>query len=265
MVLIVSIACKTAKSFKFDVKRTMSALFLSLWSLTSSCVSTPAEYGIQDQAVAFIPARIAVLPCKIWPRGLNYRGLPLSNTGDEKMQELCTKTDAFIIDGFAGQPYMRGISPNVVAQLLAKNEKSDLLDTMSQTLLSDDGCSDCNSPITYYKKAITDQNDWRIWLNSFSRAVANSDAVLLPFVIFSYEGRINDRGIETSYRQAGLLVFLIDTNSGKLVWAGGRQAEIKHQGEPYDSKKPDIPSWQALEQRLFVSDIWQDFPGRQNY
>ena len=263
--MIVSITRKTSKGFKLDVKRAMSTLFLSLCALASGCISTPAEYGIQDQAVAFIPARIAVLPCRVWPRGLNYRGLPLSNSGDEKMRELCTKTDAFIIDGFTDQPYMRGISPGVVAQLLEKNEKTNLLDSMSQTLLSDDGCPDCNSPITYYKRAITDQKDWRIWLNTFSRAVANADAALLPFVIFSYEGRINDRGIETSYRQAGLLLFLIDTNSGKLVWAGGRQAEIKDQGEPYESKKPDIPSWQALEQRLFVSDIWQDFPGRQNY
>lgn len=263
--MISPIVLKKTNRFKIIVKRSLSAFFLGLWSLTSSCISTPAEYGIQDQAVAFIPARIAVLPCKVWPRGLNYKGLPLSNIASEKIQDLCTKTDSFIIDGFTDQPYMRGISPSIVSQLLEKNEKPELLDEMSQTLLSESGCSDCNSPITYYKKAISDQKDWRIWLNSFSRAVANSDAVLLPFVIFSYEGRTNDRGIETSYRQAGLLLFLIDTNSGKLVWAGGRQAEIKNQGEPYDSKKPDIPSWQALEQRLFVSDIWQDFPGRQNY
>ena len=260
-----TIAYNNKKTTFIQLNCRICVIFLSL--IFINCTTIHDEYGIQEQAIAFIPARIAVLPCQPWPRGLSYKGLPLSNTGDEKAKELCSKIDDFVVEGFSGQPYMRGISPSIVTKLLKQSENMDLLTSMNKILLSENGtkCSNCTSPIAYYKKAIAPQEDWRLWLNSFSRSVANADAILLPFLIFSYEGRANDRGLETAYRQAGILLFLIDTNSAKLIWSGGRQAEIKNQGKPYEVKTPDTPSWKALEERLFISDVWQEFPGRQNY
>ena len=43
---------------------------------------------------------------------------------------------------------------------------------------------------------MSNNEDWRMWLEDFSEATRNTDAILFPFVMYVSEHHINDRGLE---------------------------------------------------------------------
>jgi hypothetical protein len=194
--------------------------------------------------------------------------MPLTNVDSAVTTKICEEFDQFVIHGFSNQPYMRGLSPKVVKSLLTKNDQLAQLDQMEQHWRrAGNDCMACTDAVTYYQEAIAERESWRLWLTSFSRAAYHSDALLLPFIIYAHEGRRDDRGLIVAYRQVGIALLLIDTNNGQLIWAGGRTAEGRRQ-EPRAKTGPEIPAyppWEEVMNRLFVNEIWQEFPGRQNF
>ena len=104
-------------------------------------------------------------------------------------------------------------------------------------------------------------------LNDLSRTVRNADATLVPAVTYVRQRRFEDRGLNIAERSAEIVLLLIDTNNGLLLWSGGRQAQISNQLMA-STKSPatiDYPPWPDLRQRLLIEALWRDFPGRQTY
>jgi len=244
-------------------------VWISLLAMTSGCSTTKDDrLGLQIDGLAYIPARIAVLPCRTWPEQASYRGMLLSNVSRDVKSDLCKAIDQFVVDGFKNQPYMRGISPTVVLALLEREKEDELLDRIDELWRRQPGdCSRCTSASAYYNQAIAQRESWRLWLSRFSRAAFNSDAVLIPFITYTHEGRTVERGLTVAHRNAGGLLALIDTNTGTLIWTGGREAQARQQKPNAQSgpDEPTFPDWPEVISRLLIDELWMQFPGRQNY
>ncbi len=224
------------------------------------------RYGVQKEYLAHIPARIAVLPCRLWPQGARFEGQKPTELAAEDLQSLCQQFNQYVLQGFEGQPYMRGVSPRVVTALLERNGQKALLSQLDQLWFQPgQSCAKCEEAISYYREVIAPRAEWRSWLTQFSRAASSSDAILLPFIVSANSRRMDDRGLVYAQRRATVALLLIDTNNGQLIWIGSRSAEVR---KPLRDKDPQpspeqFPLWEDLWQRLFVEDLWQEFPGRQ--
>ena len=248
--------------------RTLLLLASFVFLMACSHQSSDIGFGIQPKHASFVPARIAILKCRAWPAGARFKDLPLTNFNKKEQQNLCKKFDSFVLSGFDGQPYMRGISPKAVSNALKRQKGARFLgqlDTLWQHKEKD--CEVCDNPPAFYTLSISDREKWRLWLTELSRATKNADAVLLPMVTYGFARTFDDRGIQATQKVAGISLFLIDTNSGYLLWAGGREAEASNQVlvEKKSAKKPKPPKWERLYSRLFIDDLWREFPGRQVY
>lgn len=245
------------------------ALLLSLGSsfVSLSCVTPEAaKYGVQAKHLAHIPARIAVFPCRKWPQGGLYAGQKKIEASDAEITQLCSVLDTYILQAFEGQPYMRGLSPAVVRKLLARKPEGAQLEQLEDLWFRPgQACEACRNPTSYYKSVIASRNDWRQWLGKVSRETTSSDAVLLPFISEAYGEVINDRGLYYASRHSELVLLLIDTNNGELIWSGGKKADMRLplEQKPVDPKAVTLPSWEELYKRMLVPDIWAEFPGRQ--
>ena len=278
-----------------------------------SCVHNfdTVGYGLSHDSQSYIPARIAVLGCRPWPNGARVKKQPITNTEEGDLKVLCEAYDKYVLQGFAGQPYMRGISPAVVDKLVDRltgrspkpgkeapespekpatdsedpTKKSGLV-TDSAKLPDEkppaprlteaieelwahvpEDCSECSLAPSFYVTSIMNRPEWHQWLSTFSKATQNSDAVLVPFVTYVTATRLNDRGVLLARKQAGVALFLIDTNNGALLWSGGREVEAINRSmeQAGVTQERPFPKIDELTQRLFVEDLWQDFPGRQVY
>lgn len=249
--------------------RTISLLLLSFVAVQflSACVSSePGNYGVQANHLAHIPARIAVTPCRKWPQGALYAGQKKIEVSDTEVAALCTHFDAYVLQGFDGQPYMRGLSPSVVSKLLARTPQGAQLEQLEELWFRPSQvCEGCRNPTSYYKEVVASRVDWRQWLSSISRETTSSDAILIPFLSEAQGDVINDRGIFYASRHAEIVMILIDTNNGELIWSGGKKADIRIplENKPEDEKTVQLPSWEELKKRIFVPEIWSEFPGRQ--
>lgn len=232
-------------------------------SLTMACVTpVTAQFGVQADQLARNPARIAVLPCRLWPQGALYSGQASTDIPTEERDALCQRFDSFVLEGFDGQPYMRGLSPKVIKTLLEQNKQASLLSQIDDLWYRPgQACEACRHPASYYSELIAPRVDWRTWLSLLSRHAYQADAVLLPLIVSASLGEINDRGLLFRARQAQLALLLIDSNNGQLIWIGGRTAEIRlPKLSPADTA---LPSREDFFKNLFLSDLWLEFPGRQ--
>jgi hypothetical protein len=245
------------------LRRCLAFIFLFFAFIQTQCV-TPEKgaYGVQAEQLARIPARIAVLPCRPWPQGARFVGQPELKLPPEDVKVLCDKFDQFVLEGFDGQPYMRGISPRVVLKLLEQNQQPNPLTRIDELWFRPgQACESCQHPATYYRDVIAPRPDWRAWLTNFSRNASQSDAILLPLIVSADKGTKNDRGLIFNFRQAALALLLIDTNNGELIWIGGREAETRL---PKEKDAPDqLPDIDDFHRNLFIPDLWLEFPGRQ--
>lgn len=217
---------------------------------------------MQAEQLARIPARIAVLPCRLWPEGSRFAGQKELKLSAEAISKLCQQLDPFILRGFEGQPYMRGLSPRVLQKLLDQNTQSQYLAGLDELWFRPGiACSHCKHPASYYREVIAPRQEWRTWLVKLAKYTSQSDAILLPLIVGAGQGEINDRGLAFGYRQAEIALLLIDTNNGELIWIGGRDAEIRL--PKLESQDLVLPSEEDLWSRLLVPDIWMEFPGRQ--
>lgn len=233
----------------------------------AGCVTpAPAQFGVQADHLAHIPARITVLPCQKWPQGALYVGQNKIAVPDPEVKDLCDSFDSYVLAGFDGQPYMRGIAPVAVKKRLESDPKGPQLDQLEQLWFRPSQvCEACRNPTSYYKEVVGARSDWRQWLSSVSRETASSDALLIPFVAEAQGEVINDRGLYYATRSAQIVLLLVDTNNGDLIWAGAKKGEIRQpiEKKPDDLKALPLPSWEELNQRLFVPELWAEFPGRQ--
>lgn len=237
----------------------------------TSCIHSekmPVKLGIQPDYISYVPARIGVLNCQRWPDGARYQDQPLSNISQKAFQALCTKFDRFVILGFKEQPFMRGLSPKVVNKILELKKKPNFLSEIKQLWgHKGDACHQCTDPISYYRSSIAPRSDWQVWLNRFSKLVKYADAILMPLVIYGVESSYVERGLNAKAKQAEIVLLLIDTNNGHLLWVGHRRSKVVNKGYEHDDTPQDVllPPWGSLYERLFTDDIWQEFPGRQVY
>lgn len=242
-------------------------ILLSLVVLSSCATEKGTQFGVQPDQLAHVPAMSAILPCRIWPQTALFPKLSATDLPAAESAAVCAAFEKFILEGFTDQPYMRGLSPNVVQQLLKKKGKEGTLAELdSHWARSGKACSSCQNAPDYYSKVVAPDTAWRQWLNSFSRTAADADSLLIPFVSEAKMGVINDRGLFYAIRSASVVLLLVDSNNGDLIWAGRNQAEsrIPLPERPADESKVQLPAWEDVFKRLFQNDIWLDFPGRQN-
>ena len=56
----------------------------------ASCVSiNDTKYGIQENQMASLPARIAVMSCQTWPNTARMHAQPISNVSIKEQERLC--------------------------------------------------------------------------------------------------------------------------------------------------------------------------------
>ena len=240
---------------------------LLLLSLSFSCTSVnDINYGIQENQMASLPARIAVMNCQSWPNTARLKEQAISNVAIEEQERLCKEFDKSVIDGFRSQPFMRGYSPKIVKKLLAKSGNKALPGEVPKLWGVKSPCSKCDNVVSKYNRDMSNNEDWRMWLEDFSKATRNTDAILFPFVMYVSEHHINDRGLEKAQREAAVSMLLIDSGSGDLIWSSYRQAKVENQDFYNATKFPSLkfPNWSQLYKRTFTNDIWNEFPGRQN-
>ncbi|SMF71241.1 hypothetical protein [Pseudobacteriovorax antillogorgiicola] len=245
-------------------------LFLTAFILLiTSCSHIETEpYGIQKEHIAFVPARIGVIACREWPYNARYYKQPITNFSPVEIKEICDALDAFVLKGFEGQPYMRGLSPKVVGTLLQRANQDTLLSEINELWHQQESdCKTCANSVSHYKQSIAPRKEWQQWLGRFSRNVYNTDAILVPMVLYAQKGRSDERGLAIAYRRVGISLLLIDTNNGRLIWAGGRDVQANNRKLDSDTHLNTLalPSWKQVSSRLLVKDIWTEFPGRQNY
>lgn len=253
-------------------RTTLSKKFVFLASIVfplclTGCFSTdyPYQYGLQDPIDSYASARIAVLNCKQWPNSATIENSGRLNTGPTISNQLCRIFDIELLKSFKGQPFVKGKSPRSIKKLITNSESPELLENLFSEWDTPDNCEVCNDPVQYYKYYLAEKLEWIRYINSFSTATDYSDAVLLPLVTEASEEQVNDTGIVRAKRKAKVVVFLIDTDSGKLKWAGTRTASASNSvfGNEIGDKKIVYPDWDIVYQRLFSNILWIDFPGRQ--
>lgn len=226
------------------------------------------EFGIQPGQKGFVPARIAVLSCTSWPNGAVFDALPLSSLTPKEAQDFCTHFDDFILAGFQNQPFMKGSTPKAIAKLLEQAGKNDWLSYLPKLWGHEPtDCQSCANAPSFYVNSIMPRPQWRQWLNELSLSTRNSDAVLVPFLLYGHEMRLNDRGLRVAKRTAAVVMLLIDTNNGQLIWAGGRDTLIVNEKLESASTPEALPylPWPDFYPRMYINAMWKDFPGRQEY
>lgn len=234
-----------------------------------SCLSlgegSSQPYGVQDGLEGYVPARIGILPCQFWPIAAHYESRSPMNVTEAVQVEICKGFDEFVLQGFDRQPYMKGLSPRFIAQSLAQRQLPVPGEMIQRVWAKEGGaCQACSSAPVYYKSKVFPSSTWQIWLGDLSQSARNADAILLPMVLSLEESRYHERGIAVAERSAEILLLLIDTASGRMIWAGGRKVHLPEKRLATDLKAPDFdpPPWSDVAQRLFVEPVWQDFPGR---
>ena len=230
---------------------------------TSSCATlmTREKDGLQQEFASHIPARTAVLPCQVW---MNVR----LSSPDQKL--LCDKLDEAVTDGFRTQPYMRGFSPKVVARLLdqakwpeAVKEGFEIVETAATNAGCVTGANPfCASVASLYSASLANNPAWQMWLARFSDTQKHADAVLVPILASATDTRGNDRGLVAMSRSVNFSLWLVDTNSGKLIWARTKSGSDTVRALPEKSASLTVPAWDVPVKRALTQDFWRDYPGR---
>lgn len=234
----------------------------------SSCTTTgpQAELGIQKEHDGFVPARIAILPCITWPEGSRYKTRPLTNAKPDTLGALCSSLDKFVLEGFSGQPFMKGFSPNFVKKALTtagKPQHLNLLPTLWEHQSSD--CTECSNIAAFYRKSIAARTPWQLWLNETSGLTKGCDAVLVPTILYAWDRRYNDRGVLVLERSASAALLLISTANGDLIWTQARAAvvPVRKLEASLNNQIPSPPDWNQVSSQILTEHLWADFPGRQ--
>lgn len=231
----------------------------------SACTTvTPVRQGIQPDAVALNPARIAAFPTLTIPHPSEQSSLdPASLMSGDVVRAV----ESRILSAFKNQPGVNGIAFQSVRFSLKSNPKlpteiDSEIRSMGQltnsgaareTLLLSAECRSRRNFLDFYKHCLMKSQRWVPLLNQFSMAVQNSDSVLIP-VVTSLE-KSTTRGIYSL--KFGITLLLIDTNSGRLLW--GRDTTVQIDSAQGVKQFPDI---KLAYDKIFNEAFWAEFPGR---
>ncbi len=240
-------------------------IFSLILLLVTSCVSLEdksSQSGLALEYQNFIPARIAVLPTKLWPQASVYDGFLATNLSDSQIVAFCRLVDEFVIKSFTNQPFIKGYTPNLVSNFLKSNNKQEQLDKLLGFWQVKDKKFYVN-PLEIYNRSVFLDNNWLLWLHELSLNVNYADAVFIPFLLHAREEKSDVRGILHSVRSLRIALFLIDTNNGKVVWENEVGADFAAKDFVNLTKKsyPEYPDWQIVKDRVFLNTLWLDFPG----
>lgn len=238
-----------------------------------SCATTKIfdeKYGIDAKRIGYVPARIALLNCMVWPTSATkIEDLAPSNRPTDETTSLCEEFDKYVADGFDNQPFMKGLSPRLVEKMYTNAGLLPEIFTSISTewAAKDSDCQNCRTLPSMYKISIKPRRSWQIWLSKLSSATKGADAVMIPLILSTNTRLENDRGMQLSIRSGAIGILLIDTNDGSLIWSGGRQAEVIYRAfaNSVSAKSLREPPLDDLKRRLLTDAIWIDFPGRQIY
>lgn len=238
------------------------------WILCACSLREPqTDYGIQSDTAAFVPARIAIMPCAAWPATAQWPGRTGIGVSDSDLKKFCEQLDQFVQDGFNNQPFMRANSRRFVQKTLSDAGMLDRLNEISRLWARAHAseCQSCQSPPAYYRQIVSERPAWLSWLAELSSRLKNADAFLFPFISFAYEKSYDDRGLSVAERGLGMVMLLVDTANGDLIWAGGRHAVVpaKRLDDKRHAEPLAYPAWPLAEERILTPDFWRDFPGRQ--
>lgn len=242
--------------------------FWPLWfCFASACTTllTPSlDYGVQPDYKSYIPARIAILECQVWPQNAYYSRFVLSNIESQTKQDICKVFDEYILKSFSNQPYMKGLSPRGVVNLLQENQKDQILKDWGALFYYDpNSCKECDNIPSFYSRTVKPRQEWQNWLLEISRHTKSSDAILIPFISHVWEKREDDRGIEIARRSLNVDLLLIDTHSGDLLWAGQNRNLSRQQKNVFSPEDVlNFPAWEDLYSKVFSEPLWMAFPGR---
>lgn len=214
-------------------------------------------------------------------------------------ETLCQELDGFVRRSFEGQPYTKGYSPKaVVTRLQQRNQLKlglDLCQLLStrcrlevfldpsvpqpsndqlkgtQNLQARQASSQSRAQHTSQHPddhlrllpGLRDNPRWVSTLNAMSLQTKYSDTLLLPFVLYATSKPSFVGPTAVLARRAAVSIWLVDTNTGELIWSGYRSSQIN------DLKTDDALSpeqrgklWRKHYGQLFHEALWQDFPGR---
>jgi hypothetical protein len=257
-----------------------SSLILSTtltWAVSLFCFLSCAteekvinEFGMNPKKIGYIPARMALFNCQLWPDQATRLGwLPLRPMPEKEWQSLCSDYDQFLLSGFDNQPFMKGLVPSYTEKLYGAAATTPVLkQVLPQYWKHQTGdCSSCTELSSFYLKSISGRKDWQLWLNNFSHATLGADAILIPLLVYYAKYNTTDRGMAIARREAEIHLILVDTATGELIWSGLRRAEVVNKSFSEDPKagKLEPPSAEDLKMRLFTEALWYGFPGRQVY
>lgn len=254
---------KQAAGRKIAGRRIFALMIAAGFAAATSCATFMGKEkdGLQGEFASHIPARTAVLPCQVW------QNVKLSPT-DTKL--LCDKLDEAVTDGFRTQPYMRGFSPKVVSQLLAQAKWPEATRegfNIVQAAAAKAGCMTASQPLcsgaaSLYATALASNPAWQMWLARFSDTQKHADAVLIPILVSATDTRGNDRGLVALSRSVNFSLWLVDTDSGKLIWARTKSGSETARALPEKSASLTVPAWEVPLKRALTQDFWRDYPGR---
>jgi hypothetical protein len=242
----------------------LAPFLLLLAHFGCTTTSDKAKSGIQTGYAGFVPARIGVFDCMMWPQAAAFQKLPESNLPKEQINKICSSLNDYVIAGFEDQPFMHGISPKIVNQLLeAKGGKIAARIEKAWARNAGD-CDKCENPIDYYRTSIQKRPDWILLLTELSDTLAHADAILIPMISYARSSQYVDRGLDVAEIRAGTALLLINTSNGDLIWASQREslADTKRLvSDKISGKEP--PSLEVLLSRLLTDEMWREFPGKQ--
>ena len=236
-------------------------------SPTTACTSTPTlRQGVQPEAVALNPARIAAFPTLLIPHPSEQTSL---DPGALSSGEIVTAVEAKILNAFKNQPGVNGIgfqsvrtslksSPGLSSNLETEMRSMGKLansGSARETLLLTSECRARKNFLDFYKHCLLKSQRWVPLLNQFSLAVQNSDSVLLP-IVTSLEKFTNKDVYSVRF---GIALLLVDTNSGRLIW--GRDISTLIESPAGLKQFPDIKS---AYDKIFSESFWAEFPGRRS-
>jgi hypothetical protein len=196
---------------------------------------------------------------------LNFASHLQTTALEQEQLEFCKSIDAYVLEAFRGQNFMRGFTPRAVEKALSEAKKLPLLDSfMSHWRLDPKECGNCADIGTLYTRVVKPGPAWREWLLDFSTSTHHSDALLIPILDFAREDKENDRGLLLSKRSMGVVILLIDTQNGNLIWTSQRQSTLSTHRlrEGAGVSFPDFPEWKLITRELLIDTLWREYPGR---
>lgn len=230
------------------------------------CVSQPRiPFGLQPEFKAINPSRVLAVPPFVLPDPGHAASVDAAAL---ELGQVLKIVETEVLKAFKGQPSVNGVSFSSVRATLAADPKpiyttlDTILKSTSAKLISTDAtirnslsknCLGRKNFVDYYGLCVVGDKPWTENLNALSARVLNADSALLIAVT-----HLDKKLSHAQYKiEAEIAAILVDTNSGKVIWA--REIRDESTNSP---DKLSFPEWQPLFEKIINEKFWLEFPGR---